>query len=225
MLQDQWNDVQRRIHAACQRVGRNPSSITLVGVTKTVAVEAIREAVRLGLTDIGENRVQEAEVKRNTLKDEPVRLRWHLIGHLQRNKARKAVALFDIIHSVDSPELVQDLALHAQASGRTLPVLIQVNVSGEAAKSGCRPDAALPLAEAVTASAHLRLEGLMTIPPFADDPQQSRPYFRSLRELRDKLGSPLKLSMGMSHDLEVAIEEGSDFIRVGQAIFGERSVQ
>ncbi len=222
MLRQRLDDVRQQLHAAARRAGRDPSTVTLIGVTKTVQPPLIQEAVDCGLTDVGESRVQEAEEKRQLLGDGIAGVRWHLIGHLQRNKARRAVEFFDVIHSVDSMELVGDLERHAAAAGKLLPVLIQVNVSGEASKSGCGIDQAGVLAEAVRASTHLQLTGLMTIPPFVDDPQASRPYFRSLRTLRDALGSDLKLSMGMSHDFEVAIEEGADFVRIGTAIFGER---
>jgi len=200
--------------------------VTLIGVTKGVAVDRIREAVALGLTDLGENRIQEGREKQQALGS--VAVRWHLIGHLQRNKARHAVELFDLIHSVDSLELIGELDRCAAQRGRKPDVLIQVNVSGEDTKHGCRPQDAAALAEAVDKATHVKLVGLMTIPPFSNDPEASRPFFRQLRELRDRLRStltthhsPLKLSMGMSQDFEVAIEEGADLVRIGTAIFYE----
>ncbi|PIQ83324.1 MAG: YggS family pyridoxal phosphate-dependent enzyme, partial [Candidatus Omnitrophica bacterium CG11_big_fil_rev_8_21_14_0_20_63_9] len=150
------------------------------------------------------------------------RARWHLIGHLQRNKAKDAVALFDVIHSVDSRALIEALERHAAAAHRALEVLVQVNVSGEATKFGCDPQDAASLVSAIQAGP-LRLVGLMTIAPFAEDPETARPHFRRLRELRDSLDHNLKLSMGMSSDFEVAIEEGADWVRIGTAIFGARA--
>lgn len=197
--------------------------MTLIAVTKTVDAATIREAVALGLRDLGENRVQEAQEKRLAVGNG---VRWHLVGHLQRNKAKHAVELFDTIHSVDTPELVEALDRQAAQRGRTPDVLIQVNIAGEATKNGCRVDEARTLAQAVRHATHLRLTGLMTIAPLADDPEAVRPVFRRMRELRDQLGASdrmLRLSMGMSHDFEVAIEEGADLIRVGTAIFGARA--
>lgn len=252
MLRDHLERVRQRIQRACQRSGRQPSTVTLVGVTKGVGPDAIREAVALGLTDLGENRVQEARTKRLALdawlgaqgsglgasaqSPQPPaqshgRLRWHLIGHLQRNKARHAVELFSCIHSVDSTELIEELERQAaQRRPQSLDVLLQVNVAGEATKFGCQPADAAGLARAVQACPHLRLAGLMTIAPFTDDPEQARPHFRRLREVREDVASAcavpaasLKLSMGMSQDFEVAIEEGADLVRIGTAIFGART--
>ena len=244
MLAENLHRVRERIQGACHRAGRNPSSVTLVCVTKHVPLERIREAVALGVTDIGENRVQEARDKRAVLGSrlkvqglEPRTLnleqvRWHLIGHLQRNKAKHAVDLFDVIHSIDSVELVEELECQAAKrvqGSRLKRVLIQVNVSGEATKFGCRPEQARTFADAIRTLPHLKLSGLMTIPPLVDDPEQARPHFRRLRELRDEVAtslnlepSTLNLSMGMSHDFEVAIEEGADLVRIGTAIFGTR---
>ena len=240
MLAENLHRVRERIQGACHRAGRDPSSVTLVCVTKHVPLERIREAVALGVADIGENRVQDARAKHTVLGSA---VRWHLIGHLQRNKAKLAVELFDMIHSVDSGELASELdrqvsrkasspALRTPPAAHNTPrleVLIQVNVAGEAAKFGCRPEQARTVADAVRALPHLALCGLMTIPPLVDDPEQARPHFRRLRELRDDLAaalnldrSTLNLSMGMSHDFEVAIEEGADLVRIGTAIFGTR---
>ncbi len=227
MLGSSLESVRKRIESSCQRCGREASSVTLVCVTKNVPVEAIQEAVALGVFDIGENRIQEARDKRETLGEQALGIRWHLIGHLQRNKAKLAVKLFDVIHSVDGQPLVDELQRHAASENKKLPVFLQVNVSGEPTKSGCHPEDAQGLAEKINACPNLSLAGLMTIPP-ALEPEQAKPYFRKLRLLRDLLQEKLpgrdklKLSMGMSADFEAAIEEGADFIRVGTAIFGER---
>ena len=231
--------VRERIQDACARSGRDPAGVTLVCVTKTVPPETIRQAIALGVRDLGENRVQEARGKAAALRSAgPQPLRWHLIGHLQRNKAKLAAELFDVIHSVDSEELAAELDRQAtkrvtggewQVAGQPLGVFIQVNISGESTKSGCQPEEAEALARYVAEQPSLRLAGFMTIAPFADDPEQARPHFRRLRLLRDSLNLKLEtfnlkllLSMGMSHDFEVAIEEGADLIRVGTAIFGHR---
>jgi pyridoxal phosphate enzyme (YggS family) len=265
VLRERLERVLERIQQACQRCGRDPSSVTLIGVTKGVPPALIQEAIALGVTDLGENRIQEARAKILEMQQNsefgirsseftphselrtPHSVRWHLIGHLQRNKAKQAVELFDVIQSVDSLELVQELERRrAPIAGGPLDVMIQVNVSGEASKFGCRPDEAALLAEAVRRTAHLTLRGLMTIAPYADNPEQTRPVFQQLRHLRDRIDqvvnaptrerasaeggsasggnarTSLLLSMGMSQDFEVAIEEGADLIRVGTAIFGER---
>lgn len=222
VLSERFEHVQERIRQACARSRRDPASVRLVCVTKGVPIEVMRKAVALGITDVGENRVQEAQEKRRLVASPGVR--WHLIGHLQRNKAPLAVELFDVIHSIDSLALIDALE---KAPGRTQDAFVQVNVSGEASKSGVPQDGALALAEAVTRSSRLALAGLMTMAPLSDDPEMARPHFRRLRQLRDDTASALgvepptlKLSMGMSQDFEVAIEEGADFIRVGTAIFG-----
>ena len=222
--------VRRRIQQACERAGRPTSSVTLVAVTKGVTLELIREATALGLTDLGENRVQEAQAKRSQLTPADPQLRWHLIGHLQRNKAKQAVRLFDVVHSVDSLALLDELRKAVALSTRPpLPIFLQVNVSGEATKFGCAPEAVSTLARAAAGDPAMPLAGLMTIAPLGGDPEQARPHFRRLRELRDDVAgalacepSTLRLSMGMSQDFEVAIEEGADFVRVGTAIFGAR---
>ena len=223
VFRDHLTRIRARIEDAARRSGRAPSAVTLIGVTKAVPVERIRDALARGLADVGENRVQEAQAKRAAL-DAPAR--WHLIGHLQRNKAKDAVELFDLIHSVDSPVLLEALERHAAARGRRVELLLQVNVSGEAAKHGCRPEDASALAEAAGACPHVVCRGLMTLAPFSTNPEEARPHFRRLRELRDHLQatvhSPLVLSMGMSQDFEVAIEEGADLVRIGTALFGDR---
>lgn len=221
MLGENLERVRGRIVAAAKRAGRDPGRVRLVCVTKGVPVERIREAIAAGVTEIGENRVQEAKEKQPAIGCD--RIRWHLIGHLQRNKAKPAVELFDVIHSVDSPELVETLDRHAalrQAQGeRKLEVLVQVNVSAEAAKHGCTPDEAKRLAEAILKSAHLRLAGLMTMAPFSENPESARPVFSRLRELRNAIDPSLDLSMGMSADFETAVEEGATLVRIGTAIF------
>ncbi len=224
MLRENLERIQSRIAAAARTGGRNPSDVRLICVTKGVAVERIQEAIACGVWEIGENRVQEAQAKQTAVGRN---VRWHLIGHLQKNKARIAVELFDLIHSVDSPGLIE--ILNQQAAGRegALELLLQVNVSGEATKSGCRPEEAQTLAESIFQAKNLRLLGLMTMAPLTENSESTRPFFRQLRELRDsiqkKSGRPLpELSMGMSGDFESAVKEGATLVRIGTAIFGER---
>lgn len=217
--------VRRRIAAACARAGRAPESVRLLAVSKTHGPEAVRAAAACGQTRFAENRVQEAAAK---IPECPDRLEWHLIGHLQGNKAAPAARLFDWIHSVDSAKLLEALDRHAREAGRTLAALVQVNVSGESSKSGVAPAAAPAVLELGNRLQNVQMRGLMAIPPLAEDPEQARPHFRMLRELRDRwaaeLGTELpELSMGMTHDLEVAIEEGATFVRVGTGIFGARA--
>jgi pyridoxal phosphate enzyme (YggS family) len=223
--------VRERIAAAARRAGRNPEEVTLMGVSKTFAAERVREAYQAGVRVFGENRVQEFAGKAGALADLE-NAEWHMIGHLQSNKALKAVELFTAIDSVDSLSLAEKLNSSAGQFGKKLPVLIEINVGGEAAKSGTSLES-VELDELLRAAPqleHLEFRGLMTVPPFTEDPQQARPYFRRLRELRDQIvarnlahvGVDM-LSMGMSHDFEVAIEEGSTCVRVGTAIFGERA--
>lgn len=228
-------DVQKRIAQAAERRRRPPGDITLVAVSKTFPADAIRSAYEAGLRHFGENRVQEWESKRAAVAD--LDATWHLIGHLQRNKAVRAVQDFDAIDSVDSVELAQKLNVAARARGGSpVPILIEVRVSEENAKTGVRECDVLNLVRAILSMDSLELRGLMAIPPFFDDPERARPYFRRLRELRDTLRSQFpaataspksgrvltELSMGMSHDFEIAIEEGATQIRVGTAIFGFR---
>lgn len=213
--------------AAAERVsGRPAGSVTLIGVVKTQPAERIAAAVALGLTDLGENRVQEAQVHQTSVARDAVR--WHMIGHLQRNKAGRAVEMFDVVHGVDDAELAGALARRAESVGRRLPVLIEVNVSGEASKFGIAPEGAAELADAIAGFASLELTGLMTVGAPVTDPQDARPGFARLRILRDalavRLGRPLpELSMGMSGDFAVAIEEGATMVRVGSALFGART--
>ena len=227
-MRERLAEVCRRIERSARGAGRDPAEVRLIAVSKTHPPEALRRAIDAGVTDLGENRVQEADAKiREVGRD---RARWHLIGHLQANKARRAVQLFDVIHSLDSPALAERLDRLCEESGREeLPVLIQVDLAGEATKSGVGEGELDGLAERVVACRRLRLSGLMALPPFFEDAEQARPFFRRLRELRDRLGergsfgtARGELSMGMSHDYEVAIEEGATYVRVGTAIFGER---
>jgi pyridoxal phosphate enzyme (YggS family) len=218
--------VRERLSRAAARAGRRPDEITLVAVSKTHPPEAVREAHAAGVRDFGENKVQEAQAKLPSLRDlEGVR--WHLVGHLQSNKARKAVALFDRVHSLDSFALAQKLAQAAAETARTLEVLVQVDLAGEATKHGADAEQLLPLLEQLRGLRALRATGLMILPPFAEDAESSRPYFVRLRELCERasragLLAGRELSMGMSHDFEVAVEEGATLVRVGTGIFGER---
>jgi pyridoxal phosphate enzyme (YggS family) len=219
------NEVRCRISAAAARAGHAAEAVRLVGVTKTVPADVVRAAVALGLGDLGENRVQEAQAKIPAVGRE--RARWHLVGHLQRNKVNRAVELFDRIHGVDDLALAEALSRRAAAAGRPLPVLVEVNVGGEASKYGVAPEGLEAMLERVAALPALRLDGLMTVGPWVDRPEDARPGFVRLRELRDRaqrsLGLELpELSMGMSGDFEVAVEEGSTMVRVGTAIFGAR---
>ena len=220
--------VRDRISAAERRSGRPAGSVTLIGVVKTLTAETVAAAVALGLRDLGENKVQEAEGHQRQLDLGRSAARWHMIGHLQRNKAGKALELFDLVHGVDDAELARTLARRATAAGRVLPVLIEVNVSGEASKFGVAPEGVAELAEQVKSLAGLQLLGLMTVGAPVEQLEEARPGFARLRVLRDglvpRLGQPLpELSMGMSGDFEVAIEEGATMVRVGTALFGARN--
>jgi pyridoxal phosphate enzyme (YggS family) len=225
-IADNLKTVTNRIESAARRAGRDPSSIRLVAVTKTVDTERIREAVAAGAFILGENRVQEAKEKIERLGS---LANWHLIGHLQTNKAKYAVKLFDLIHSVDNLELAREIDKQAAKAGKIQDVLIEVSIAGEAAKAGVAAESAADLVRAAARLKHISIKGLMTIPPFLDDQEQVRPYFRKLRELSVSIAkenipgvSMNDLSMGMSGDFEVAIEEGATMIRVGTAIFGGR---
>lgn len=220
---------RRRIASAAARAGRDPDEVTLVAVTKTIPATVVAAAYRLGLTTFGENRVQESRAKRAELALEGAR--WELIGHLQTNKVATALGLFDRIQSVDTVRLAEAIEARAAALGRVVPVLFEVNVAGEASKSGFAPEELPAAARAVLALPHLRPEGLMTVAPLADTPEDVRPVFVRLRALRDALrrdvpadpdGGWRELSMGMSDDFEVAIEEGATLVRLGRALFGER---
>jgi PLP dependent protein len=216
--------VRSRIVAACQRAGREPSSVTLVAVTKTQPPEVVTAASKAGFTLFGENKVQEAKAKIPLC---PGHLRWHMIGHLQTNKCRDAVALFEMIESVDSLHLAEELARRAEQAAKTLPILLEVNAVGEASKFGYPPDRLLAELAQLNALPRIEIHGLMTVPPWTTDPEKVRPVFRQMRDLKGRceqiLGAPLPhLSMGMTGDFEVAIEEGATIIRVGTALFGAR---
>ena len=223
-------DVGRRITAAAASAGRDPASIQLIAVSKTFPIQAVREAFAAGQRLFGENKVQEGLQKVATSAD--LSIRWHLLGHLQTNKARKAVSAFAVIQSVDSLELLQKLDRAAEESGRAPELLIQVDLAGEATKFGAAPPEVPRLFEAADACRAARVVGLMTLPPIPDTPEDARPWFRRLRALRDEWlasGVPAsmlrELSMGMSADFEVAVEEGATMVRVGTAIFGSRHVE
>lgn len=211
--------VQEAVARACARAGRSPDHVLLIAVSKTMDAERVRMAVAAGVAALGENRVQEAREKIEAI-GHPVP--WHLIGGLQTNKARDAARLFDWIHSVDRLELAQELSRRAHGAGRSVNILLQVNLGDEPQKGGVAPAETKRLCEAVTGLPGLRVRGLMAIPPAVPTPEETRPHFRTLRELRDGLGLE-HLSMGMSADYEVAIEEGATMVRVGTAIFGPRA--
>jgi PLP dependent protein len=221
--------VQERIAVAAGRAGRQAEEITLVAVSKTFSADAIRAAYDVGVRHFGENRLQEFEAKRPALAD--LDATWHMIGHVQSNKARKVAEVFSRVDSVDRLSLAEklDAAITQGAARKRLPVLIEVRLGGEETKSGVHESALAPLAGDIAQTcSDLQLQGLMAIPPYSDDPEQARPYFRRLRELRDELRGKIGLelpvlSMGMSHDFEVAIEEGATEVRVGTVIFGERT--
>jgi pyridoxal phosphate enzyme (YggS family) len=220
-------DVRDRIARAAARAGRDASRIRLISVSKTFGADAVRAAAQAGQVDFGENKVQEAQQKREQTAD--LALRWHLIGHLQSNKAARAATLFDVIHSIDDPALLRKIDAAATAAGRTLEALVQVDLAGEPTKHGARDEALPAIFEAARACISVRVSGLMTLPPATDDPEDARPWFRKLISVRDRLARGVdaaylaELSMGMSHDYEIAIEEGATIVRVGTAIFGRRS--
>ncbi len=228
-LRMRLNEVRQRIEMGARRVGRAPEEITLIAVSKTHPTHVLDRAIMAGARDLGENRVQEAQGKIEALGRE--RARWHLIGHLQANKARRAVKIFDMVHSVDTVALVERLErLCAEEEREELQILIQVDLAGEVTKTGATEDELPALVDALSRCEHLRLMGLMTLPPFFEDADRARPYFQRLRELRDALRARAafstgdgELSMGMSHDYEMAIEEGATMVRVGTAIFGARA--
>jgi len=223
-VEERLEIVRQRIARAAVRGGRDPASITLIGATKSIDVDRVRAAFHAGLRDFGENRVQEAVPKIAAVGAGP---RWHLIGHLQRNKARHSVGAFGVIHSIDTVALAETVDRAARLTGRRVSVLIEVNVGGEATKFGVAPGAMESLVGALGACEWVQPVGLMTVAPPAQDPEAVRPVFRTLRELRDGLQRQLgdtfrELSMGMSDDFEVAVEEGATMVRIGRAIFGER---
>ncbi|RJQ83699.1 MAG: YggS family pyridoxal phosphate-dependent enzyme [Desulfobacteraceae bacterium] len=219
--------IKRRIEGAALRCGRTPQSVRLVAVTKTHPVELVRTAVAAGITDVGENYIQEARDKFDALSEHP--LSWHFIGHLQSNKAKYAVRMFDLIHTVDSIKLAMELNRQAQKAGKRQHILIQVNLSGEATKSGVSEQSLIDLLNGIHPLSHIKVRGLMTMPPFFDDPVKARPYFSALRQLRDRIRSlnipnieMVELSMGMTGEFETAVEEGATLVRIGTALFGGR---
>jgi pyridoxal phosphate enzyme (YggS family) len=215
--------VMERIEKAAQKARRNPNEIRLVAVSKTVEAARIKEAIEAGVSILGENYIQEAQKKIEEI-GRPVS--WHFIGHLQSNKAKYAIRLFDMVHSLDSIPLAEELNRRAEQADRVIKVLVEVNLSKEATKFGTDEEMVLNLAKRVQNLNHLSFEGLMTMPPYFDSPEMSRPYYIALRELKQRMvkaGIPMKeLSMGMSNDFEIAIEEGATYVRVGTAIFGPR---
>lgn len=226
VIVQRYREVMDRIAAACRRANRDPAGVQLVCVTKTVEEPAIRAVVAAGGTLLGESRVQAGRRKREAMGD--LAVTWHLIGHLQTNKARHAVQFFDCIHSVDSLRVAESVNQEAARAGRVVPVYIQVNVAGEESKFGAEWSGARALVAASREMRHLELAGLMTMAPYADDPESARPHFRALRQLRDALNaeSPDRpalagLSMGMTNDFEVAVEEGATIVRIGSALFAE----
>ncbi len=227
-LRDRFADVRNRIETAARACGRFPAEITLVAISKTHPAETLKAALDLRVTDFGENRVQEAEEKIGELGRDAAR--WHLVGHLQTNKARRAVNLFDVIHSLDSADLAERLDRMCVEEGRqSLDVLAQIDLGGEATKSGIETAELPGLLSTLKLCPRVRLIGLMTLPPYFENPDCARPFFKTLRELRDELRAQGhfgdgrgELSMGMSHDFEIAIEEGATMVRVGTALFGER---
>src|ERR1035437_3219457 len=223
-LADNLEKVQQRIRAACGRAGRDPDSVTLLAVTKTQPPEIVKAAAELGLLLFGENKVQEAKAKIPLC---PGKLRWHFIGHLQSNKCRDAIELFQMIQSVDSLSLAQEINKRAEQAARTMPVLIEVNVAGEASKFGYQPERLLAELKQLNTLPRIEIHGLMAVPPWSADAEKTRPHFRRLREIKAQceqiLGAPLPhLSMGMSGDFEIAIEEGATMVRIGTALFGSR---
>jgi len=221
-------EVEARIERSCRKSGREPGSVTLVAVTKTHPVETVREAIAAGLAVFGENRVQEGVRKIDALRPEFPVLSWRLIGRLQTNKAKTAVRYFEEIQSVDRMALLDVLSREAVSAGRSLPIYVEVNIGGESSKGGIPVEEAEALVREASARPGIALRGLMTVPPFAKDPEDSRRFFRKLREIRDRLADATGidlpgLSMGMSHDYEIAVEEGATVVRVGTALFGERA--
>lgn len=224
-LEKNYSRLCTEIRQAAENAGRKPETVRLLAVSKKIPAERLRILWGLGHRLYGENRVQEARVK---IPEMPAGGEWHFIGGLQTNKGKEAVEWFDVIESVDRIELGQELQKRAEAAGKTLKVLIEVNVGGEAAKHGAKPEEAAPLLAALNGMSRLEVGGLMAIPPFREDPEEARPFFRKLREIRDQLeqasGAALpELSMGMSHDFAVAVAEGATLVRIGTALFGPRA--
>jgi len=227
MLSERISSIFKKISYAALRAGRNPDEIKLIAVTKSQPVAKIKEAADIGLRVFGENRVQEAKSKIEELKE--FNIEWHMIGHLQSNKVKDAVKLFEVIHSLDSEKLAVLIDKEAQKAGKIQRVLIQVKLSEEESKYGIKDTDLDKLILKCEKLEHIKIEGLMTIPPYFENPEDVRPYFKKLRQLRDKISerNPIirELSMGMSHDFEVAIEEGATMVRIGTALFGQRIKQ
>jgi len=222
-IRERIEEVRDRIRIACERAGRRPDEVILVAVTKAVPVHLIEEAIEAGVEDIGENRFQEAREK---FEEIGRKVRWHMVGHLQRNKVKGAIQIFDVIHSLDRIELAEEIEKRASAEGKVVRCLVQVNVSREPTKFGISEEDLIPFLMKVSELKHLKVEGLMTIAPFLEKAEEARPYFRRLRELKEMAeeeGIYMKhLSMGMTADFEVAVEEGATMVRIGTAIFGPR---
>lgn len=216
MIKERVEDVKRRVKEACERRGRDPSEVLIVAVSKGFGEREIREAFEAGIRDFGENRVQEARSKIPLLNDLPIR--WHMVGHLQTNKVNHALRLFEVIHSIDSIRIAEAINKRAE---RKIPVLIEVNISGEGTKFGFKPEDVFDAYRKLKDLENLEIIGLMGMAPFVENPEDARPFFKKLREIRDKLGLK-ELSMGMTQDFEVAVEEGATILRIGRAIFGER---
>lgn len=228
MVTENVEIVRKRIREVCSRCGRNPDDVLLLGVSKTFGIDRIRDAIDAGLFDFGENYAQEFLQKRSQIADE--RVRWHFIGHLQSNKVKYIAEHVHLIHSVDNERLAEEIQKRAEKTGCTLDVLVEVHTTDEATKYGVPPDRTLDLVKRIAGLNRVRVQGLMTMGPFSDNPNHSRPSFQQLAGLRDRIlaeginnVSMRHLSMGMSHDYEVAIEEGSTIVRIGTAIFGERT--
>jgi len=219
MIDDNLKSVRRRIATCCERSGRSQGEVKLIAVTKEASSQDIGMALSLGVKDIGENRIQDAAIKYDEIGARAV---WHMIGHLQTNKAKDAVRIFSLIHSVDSVRLAEAIDKEASKLGKVQDILVQVNVSGEASKFGIEPDRAAELIKKISACINVRVRGLMTIAPESEDPESSRPYFKALNELRNRIGGLPELSMGMTGDFEIAIEEGATMLRVGRAIFYDK---
>jgi pyridoxal phosphate enzyme (YggS family) len=223
-LTENFQSIRQRIATACRRVGRDPASVTLLAVTKGQPPEVIGEAATLGLSLFGENKVQEAKAKIPLC---PGRVRWHMIGHLQSNKCRDAIELFEMIQSVDSLSLAEEINRRAEQAAKTMPIMLEVNIVGEASKFGYGPEQLMAELERINALPRIEIHGLMTVPPWSPLPERVRPIFQKMRAVKQQceriLGAPLShLSMGMSGDFETAIEEGSTMVRIGTALFGER---
>jgi len=223
-IKENLEKVRGRIQARSDSLGRDTREISIIAVTKTVDVNRIEQAIAEGVDIIGESRVQEAKEKYQKIGD---KVSWHLVGHLQRNKAKDAVRIFDLIHSVDTTELAKEIDKQARKIGKIQKILVEVNVSGEESKYGLRPEEVFTFLKEISVLPSIRVEGLMTMAPLCDNPENCRPYFRKLKELSEKIDAEkienvkmVNLSMGMSNDFEVAIEEGSNMVRIGRAIFG-----